>query len=655
VKNRGDFIEKKSTFLFLFVIFYLIFLVSADVPTAVEVLNSPPILKLNIPNQQWSQNSNLIEVFDLDDYFIDPNGDSINYSYAPVPNITIMINETTNKVSFYPALDFIGEYTTVFYALDSVYNTSSNPVLLTVGLDNLSPVWNSPAKSKATIFQNDVINFSTIWQDNVALRDYVFSINQGTGWANYSLVNFSGTQNISKVEVQISAPASTQIFWKFYAWDTSSNMNVTDTQTFTVASPPSVETPPPSVKNQGSAGALSNFLEELPIVPQRKLRDFRLSVYDFKLSLKQGSSKTVVLKITNIGTEDLLLNLSDVNLWDFVVFSENSFELLPGNSKEITIDFDIPRKAFVGEYYGFIRIDSGDVNKTVPVVLDVQGIDLNFDLDLTIPEAYKTVRSGGDVVANIDIFNIRDVVDVNASLYYAIKDFSGGIYNFSEEKINFTSAMSINRSLQVPIEAKEGKYVFYARISDEKNIALDSDSFEVGNKFTMNSFFKANGFFLILLLISLFLAIFMVKYQKDRRKERLINLYVVLIKLKRLIQHNKQEEAMQLFLKIRNDYKEPVSPDILKDKEKLRQELLKLYESINPEALKKINEEPPSNPINKEAQKSSITSTPSPAINPTNISASTPTKVLKKEDSLSTIKKVPVQASDKKEVVKNDK
>jgi hypothetical protein len=657
-------------------------LISGDVPAEVTILNSPPYLLMSIPDQAWPENSDLLNAFDLDDYFTDPNGDTINYTYAPIGNITIFINPITNEVSFYPLESFIGEETTTFYARDSVFNISSNPVLLSVGLDNVSPTWSSPTKSKATIFQNDFINFSTIWKDNVALNNYIFSINQGNGWSNLSSVAFSGTQNNSRTEIQISAPVSNQVFWKFYAWDTSGNMNFTDTQSFIVSSASSPSAPPSSEEessesesdSEGDSGIISDILEDIPLIPQRKLKDFRLNIYDFKLSLKQGSSKTVVLKITNLGTEGIFLNLSDLNLWNFVVFSEKSFELLPGNSKEITIDFDIPKNAFVGQYYGFIKIDSGEVNKTVPVVLDIQGIDLDFEIDLLIPENYKTTKPGEEVQAVINIFNIKDISDVNASFYYAIKDFTGGVYNFSEEEINFTYSTSLNRSLEVPLEINEGKYIFYARISDEKNIAIDSEVFEIGKKFTMNAFLKSNGIFLILIMISLFLAIFMVKYQRDKRKERLINLYITLLKLKKLIQNNKQEEALQLFLRIRNEYKEPVSQEILKDKEKLRQELLKLYESINPEALKKIKEEII---LDNAVQKKTINASlplqvkapeqkKTPPLNLNNPLSATknsvlvstqvsPSKILKKENTPNVIKKTVPVLSNKKEDVKNDK
>ncbi len=598
------FIEKGYFFIIIFVILFIFFqnsFVLGDSQTNLTVTNTPPILQENIPDQSWPKGFNNTNAFDLDDYFIDPNGDTINYNYSSVEDINVFIDSVTNIVSFYNEIDFMGIRYITFYAQDNQGNSSSNPIKLSVGVDNSSPNWSSPAKSKGDIYQNDFINFTTSWVDDVQLLSYVFSINQGaTGWINYSSINFSGTSNLSIFEVQISASQGKLVEWMFYAWDTSGNINSTANQSFIVEEAIGESAPPPDeeVPPTGGASSIREAIESLDLTPTRKLKDFKLNVFDFKLSLKQGTSKTVVLKISNIGTEDLSLSLEDTGLLNFVLFSEKDFELLPGNSKEVTIDFRVPRSAFPGQYYGFIKVNGIDVNKTIPVVLDVQQIELDYDVILNISEEYKTVLPGEDVLGNFYIYNIKDLFQTNVTLYYAIKDYNGTIYNFNEEKINFSTSFLTNRSLQVPQETSKGKYIFYVRVSDDKNIAIDSDFFFVGERFSFSAFFKSKLLFLLIIFLSLFLAIFMVKYQKDRRKQRILHLYMMLTKLKNLIKQSKTKQAMDLFLKIRSQYKEPLSQEVLQDKEKLKKEMLKLYEVINPEALKKLQEQEKQNKEN---------------------------------------------------------
>jgi len=391
-----------------------------------------------------------------------------------------------------------------------------------VGLDNNSPTWSSPLKSKGEVFQNDQINFSVAWQDNIGLNNFVFSISQGSTWSNYSSGNLSGISDSAIQQAQISASANVIIYWRMYAWDTSGNINVTDIQNFTVAEQELTPSPPPSTNEDSGSGitSLRDKVADLGLTPTRKLKDFKLGLFDIKLSMKQGTTKTVVLKITNIGTEDLSIEMDSTALWDFIIFSEESFDLLPGNSKELTIDFDIPRSAYPGQYFGFVWANSGDINKTVPVVLDIHAIDLDYDIDINISEEYKLIRPGEDIEAGIYIYNIKDLFETNATLYYAVKDFTGTIYNFSEEPVSFSTTLTLNRSLTVPEKTQEGKYIFYVRVSDDNNTAIDSDVFEVGERFTLSAFLKSKGVFILVFFLAFFLAIFMVKYQRELMKEK---------------------------------------------------------------------------------------------------------------------------------------
>ena len=72
----------------------------------------------------------------------------------------------------------------------------------------------------------------------------------------------------------------------------------------------------------------------------------------------------------------------------------------------------------------------------------------------------------------------------------------------------------------------------------------------------------------------------MVKYKRDKKRERLLELYIMINKMKNLIKQNKNEEALKLFIKIKEIYHEPVSKEVLEDKEKLKKEIASLYEAF---------------------------------------------------------------------------
>ena len=130
-------------------------------------------------------------------------------------------------------------------------------------MDNESPTWSSPAKSKGDVYQNDRINFSVLWQDNFELSSFIFSIMQSTSWVNYSLKPLSGSSDYAIQEVQISAAASTSVYWRMYAWDTSGNMNVTDVQDFVVLPPTGTSAPPPEEEEREYGTGVSTIKEAI--------------------------------------------------------------------------------------------------------------------------------------------------------------------------------------------------------------------------------------------------------------------------------------------------------------------------------------------------------------------------------------------------------
>lgn len=592
VLKRGRFI---LAFL-LGIIFFLMPFVFGDTPTEVTVPNSPPYLVMDIPNQSWEENQTLSNSFDLDDYFADNEGDPLSYYNSSVMNIYVSINSITNEVSFFPDAGFSGTRQVVFYASDSVYDTLSNTVYLFVGLDNTPPQWNSPAKDKAPVYQNDVVAFSANWTDDKGLEKYIFSINQGAGWVNYSTQYFSGLQNLSLYSLQIKTPAYGVVYWRFYAFDTSNNVNATDIQNFTIASqviPPEGGGGDEGEGSGGGAGGAGG----IDILKQRKTEDFRLSVSSFKVSLKQGSFKTFVLKITNTGLEEIPISLSAEKVSEFTVFSDQNVSILPGQSTEITIDFSASERAIPGQYFGHIIVRSPNIERQLPVILDIHALNLDFDLKVNLSEGYDVVKPGKNVKIGVEIFSLEDIKERNVSMYYAIKDYEGKVYNFSEENIILISSLFFEKEILIPETTPEGEYLVYTRATNNNTIAIGSVFFEVGTRFNFFSFLKISTLVFLIILFAILLAIFMARYIRDKKKERLLELYLMLNKLKTLIKQKKENEALELFIRIKKVYHEPIPKEIFDDKEKLKRAISELYTNFAKDSkeMVKSKEIPPVN------------------------------------------------------------
>jgi hypothetical protein len=83
----------------------------------ITITNRAPVLISNMPNETWNENT-ILTGRDLDDYFIEPDGEGIRYTSTNVPNINVSIDNITHVVTYTPDANFHGNRTVKFYAYD---------------------------------------------------------------------------------------------------------------------------------------------------------------------------------------------------------------------------------------------------------------------------------------------------------------------------------------------------------------------------------------------------------------------------------------------------------------------------------------------------------------------------------------------------------
>ncbi|MBN1156295.1 hypothetical protein JXA85_01645 [Candidatus Woesearchaeota archaeon] len=116
----------------------------------VSVLNSNriPVHNKTFENQTWPEDTNLVNILDLDEYFYDldnmectgQNNDSITYAAYGNSSIRIVINESTHNVSFIPTGNFTGAEVIYFEIFDGYNRTLGNNITLNVTPVNDVPV-----------------------------------------------------------------------------------------------------------------------------------------------------------------------------------------------------------------------------------------------------------------------------------------------------------------------------------------------------------------------------------------------------------------------------------------------------------------------------------------------------------------------------------
>lgn len=104
--------------------------INASTTFTLSIQNRAPILSTPIPNQTWEKDVQLTGL-DLDTYFSDPDGDSLNYSstYGGHMNISIA---NTGIATFTPESNWTGLTWAIFNATDGSASLLSNNVTLNV-------------------------------------------------------------------------------------------------------------------------------------------------------------------------------------------------------------------------------------------------------------------------------------------------------------------------------------------------------------------------------------------------------------------------------------------------------------------------------------------------------------------------------------------
>jgi|GEM_PF-2065201 len=170
------------------------------------VPNNSPILIQNIPDQSFDEDTTLINVFDLDDYFSDPDGDSLNYSASGANNITATINPD-GTVDFSASQDWNGQENITFAASDGSLS-AQDTILVTVNpVDDKPTIISTPGTAaiqdleyvydvEAADADGDVLVYSLITSPAGMIID-----------ANTGLINWTPTADQlgdHNVEVKVS-------------------------------------------------------------------------------------------------------------------------------------------------------------------------------------------------------------------------------------------------------------------------------------------------------------------------------------------------------------------------------------------------------------------------------------------------------------------
>ncbi len=198
-----------------------------------------------------------------------------------------------------------------------------------------------------------------------------------------------------------------------------------------------------------------------------------------KASVRQGETYLDSVTIENTGDADLNLTMEAEGMGSMVSLSEDSFSLAAGKSKKVTVAFTVLESGAPEVYTGRLRIRSGSIERVVVLIVEVKEKRALFDIYLSLDDVPVEASPGSEVEADILLYNFGDLMPVDVSLYYSLRDFDGNEILYKHDTLAVEEQAELKRRIRLPDDLEEGFYVFYSRVEYGDQAASSSGIIKV--------------------------------------------------------------------------------------------------------------------------------------------------------------------------------
>ncbi len=243
------------------------------------------------------------------------------------------------------------------------------------------------------------------------------------------------------------------------------------------------EVPSPGAPGGGGGGGGGAVIvpkeEEVEKVPLEK-DALRVEPGIIRVSIKLGDFIEKSISVSNTVLSKLDVNVEVIGLGGVVRVEGSSFSLEGLQKRSFNVVFDATREGLeAGVYSGKIIFSADGIKKEVLVIVEVETKRVIFDVKGYIPPGYKKVVPGGDILNNIDLYNIEGVEEADVHFTYQIRDFNGNVIITEDENITARFDFSFTKKLTLPASIALGEYVFVVIARYEASVATATDVFEV--------------------------------------------------------------------------------------------------------------------------------------------------------------------------------
>lgn len=295
---------------------------SNNITLNVTPVNDIPFFNPNLVNQTIALGNSLL--YDIN--CTDIEEDILEFH----DNTTLFdINSSTGLINDAPSASELGLYSINISCDDNITNRSQS--FLYNIIDTTAPAWtDNLTNASDSVKTQSFVWFSINFSDNANLSHTIFSFDNGSGiFVNDSAISLNGsTSSIINISRQLNATRGQIVRWRFYANDTSGNVNETNIWNVTIAN-----TDPNSSMIQtlkwpedfvNSSLNLSNFYSDLD-------ND------DINWTFAVGQNVTV-----NINNNTGIVNLTPLANWSGISYVQfTGLDLAGGSNKSNNVTLNI--------------------------------------------------------------------------------------------------------------------------------------------------------------------------------------------------------------------------------------------------------------------------------------------------------------------------
>ena len=233
-----------------------------------------------------------------------------------------------------------------------------------------------------------------------------------------------------------------------------------------------------------------------------------------KTAIKVNSSYDGQIRITNIDNK-AHFSLKIIDLGNLAFLDINEFDLDKGETRAVNVKFRSSDKTSAGIYTGALEISSGADKKSIPIILEVESKDTSFDSNIALYPV-GLVSAGEKINAEMKVFDLTGAGIATIQLEYFVKSFNGQTIASGKENVIVKDQALVTKSIDLPLSALAGDYVFGIILKHKNSVATASAFFRVGEK--ESNFVLSDNFYLIIIfLIVIFMLLLFLLYSMYSR------------------------------------------------------------------------------------------------------------------------------------------